>query len=102
MPAFKDQLSAKQIQDVAAFVFASTHSLARKRPPEKTKPARGMSGNRRSYVSRRCIRGEPANRILQTQRARVSPGRVIFAAPERETEKEGFEPSRQGFPHLTP
>jgi mono/diheme cytochrome c family protein len=26
MPAFKDQLSAKQIQDVAAFVFASTHS----------------------------------------------------------------------------
>lgn len=25
MPAFKDQLSDKQIQDVAAFVFASTH-----------------------------------------------------------------------------
>jgi mono/diheme cytochrome c family protein len=26
MPAFKGQLSAKQIQDVAAFVYASTHS----------------------------------------------------------------------------
>jgi cytochrome c6 len=26
MPAFKDTLSAKQIQNVAAFVFASTHS----------------------------------------------------------------------------
>jgi mono/diheme cytochrome c family protein len=26
MPPFKDQLSAKQIQDVAAFVYASTHS----------------------------------------------------------------------------
>jgi mono/diheme cytochrome c family protein len=26
MPAFKDQLTDKQIQDVAAFVFASTHS----------------------------------------------------------------------------
>jgi mono/diheme cytochrome c family protein len=26
MPAFKDQLSAKQIQDVAAFVYTSTHS----------------------------------------------------------------------------
>ena len=26
MPAFKGQLSAKQIQDVSAFVFASTHS----------------------------------------------------------------------------
>jgi mono/diheme cytochrome c family protein len=25
MPAFKGQLSDKQIQDVAAFVFASTH-----------------------------------------------------------------------------
>lgn len=26
MPAFKDQLTAQQIQDVAAFVYASTHS----------------------------------------------------------------------------
>jgi sulfite dehydrogenase len=26
MPAFKDQLSAKQIQDVAAYVFTATHS----------------------------------------------------------------------------
>jgi cytochrome c6 len=26
MPAFKDSLSAKQIQDVSAFVFASTHT----------------------------------------------------------------------------
>jgi mono/diheme cytochrome c family protein len=26
MPAFKDQLSAKQIQDVAAYVFSATHS----------------------------------------------------------------------------
>jgi mono/diheme cytochrome c family protein len=26
MPAFKDKLSAKQIQDVAAFVYTSTHS----------------------------------------------------------------------------
>jgi mono/diheme cytochrome c family protein len=26
MPAFKNQLSAKQIQDVAAYVFTATHS----------------------------------------------------------------------------
>ena len=32
MPAFKGQLSAKQIQDVAAYVSTATHSLLENSP----------------------------------------------------------------------
>ena len=65
MPAFKGTLSAKQIQDVAAFVFASTHAYAsrRKRPQKgETRPGEGRESPQ--FTSVAGYQGEPARRIV--------------------------------------
>ena len=66
MPAFKDTLSAKQIQDVAAYVFASTHCLAAKTAPrnDETRPGEGRESPQVTSVAGQ-YQGEPARRILQ-------------------------------------
>src|SRR5581483_8630192 len=43
---------------------SSRRAPARRQAPEKTKPARGRSGNRRSSRQSPVVRGEPAERMM--------------------------------------
>src|SRR5262249_3093902 len=76
-----------------------THSmLVRKRPLKGRIPPGGGAGIRRGNINRRICQRGPAERLLahaQVSEHRHKGGFLV-------TEKEGFEPSRQGFPHLTP
>ena len=76
MPAFKGQLTAKQIQDVAAYVYASTHSLG-KRPQNGRNPPGGGTGIAAVTSIAGGDQGEPARRIFRVRGPRASPGRVI-------------------------
>src|SRR5919201_3091401 len=77
-----------------------TRISRRLRPPGSAKPAvKGGLAN-----AGREFRGEPANAACTGRAHPPCPRRGIWIRPfpGRLAEKEGFEPSRQGFPHLTP
>ena len=62
MPAFKNSLSAKQIDDVAAYVSSVARQVAT--PLEVRNPPGGGAGFRRSHVSSPDNLGEPARGIV--------------------------------------
>ena len=57
MPAFKGQLSAKQIQDVAAYVFTATHLLETAPKNDETRPGEGRDSPQSRQSAGQCQGG---------------------------------------------